>query len=83
MNKDNWEEVGVTDFCHLKVPNLTEGQEYHFRVKAVNDIGNSEPLETDKPIKADRPPGGHFLVYDLVIKQKHFVWYHRVTLRTA
>ncbi|XP_014667689.1 PREDICTED: twitchin-like isoform X2 [Priapulus caudatus] len=56
VDKDDWEEVGITDSCNMKVPNLTEGQEYHFRVTAKNDIGDSDPLETTKPIKADSPP---------------------------
>ena len=34
------------------VDGLEEGQEYLFRVKAINDEGESEPLEGDKPIKA-------------------------------
>lgn len=37
------------------VPNLTPGSEYKFRVTAVNDEGESEPLTTDKSIIAKNP----------------------------
>ena len=37
---------------------LEEGHEYMFRVKAVNDEGESEPLVADKYIKAKDPFGG-------------------------
>lgn len=39
----------------MDVKGLTEGHEYDFRVKAVNDEGESEPLETDKSIIAKNP----------------------------
>ena len=44
------------------VDGLEEGQEYNFRVKAVNDEGESEPLEGDKPIKAKNPFGKWILL---------------------
>lgn len=34
------------------VGDLDEGEEYEFRVSAVNENGHSEPLETTKPIIA-------------------------------
>ena len=34
------------------VSDLTPGQDYKFRVTAVNDEGDSEPLETEGAIKA-------------------------------
>ena len=39
------------------VDGLEEGEEYNFRVFAVNELGESEPLEGDKPIKAKNPFG--------------------------
>lgn len=37
--------------------NLEKGEEYEFRVMAVNEEGESEPLETDGFIKAKHPWG--------------------------
>ena len=39
----------------MDVPGLQEGKEYMFRVKAVNDEGESEPLETDHAVLAKDP----------------------------
>lgn len=39
------------------VPNLDEGKRYNFRVKAVNENGASEPLESQTPITATNPVG--------------------------
>lgn len=41
----------------LEVPGLNPGSEYKFRVIAINDEGDSEPLETDKGIIAKNPYG--------------------------
>jgi len=45
----------VSKFCRspmVDVTGLDEGEQYEFRVSAVNDLGQSEPLVTDKPITA-------------------------------
>jgi hypothetical protein len=52
------------------VTGLEEGQEYLFRVTAVNDEGESEPLTADAAIKAKNPFGkyldlNHFLTSNL------------------
>lgn len=47
-------EPNVTE-CPVK--GLQEGHEYLFRVKAVNDEGESEPLESDAAIQAKDPYG--------------------------
>ena len=41
----------------MDVPGLQEGHEYQFRVKAVNDEGESDPLETDHATVAKDPFG--------------------------
>jgi hypothetical protein len=41
----------------MEVDNLQPGQEYKFRVMAVNAEGESEPLEADKTIIAKNPFG--------------------------
>ena len=38
------------------VPNLNEGDEYQFRVRAVNDAGESEPSKPVGPVKAENMP---------------------------
>lgn len=52
-----WVPVGRTlpEETEFDVKGLQEGQEYKFRVKAVNDEGESEPLETDGSIIAKNP----------------------------
>ena len=50
----------VSRFCRspsLDVTGLDDGEQYEFRVAAVNDLGQSEPLVTDKPITAKHPFG--------------------------
>lgn len=50
-----WVPVGRTTEPEMDVKGLQEGHEYQFRVKAVNDEGESEPLETDGTIFAKNP----------------------------
>jgi len=54
----------VSRFCRspsLDVTGLDEGEQYEFRVSAVNDLGQSEPLVTDKPIIAKHQFGAWLL----------------------
>ncbi|XP_074642623.1 twitchin-like [Tubulanus polymorphus] len=55
--KTTWSNAGKVnaDTFTLQVPKLIEGNEYFFRVIAVNDIGESEPADTTEPVKAKSP----------------------------
>ena len=41
----------------MEVPGLVEGKQYQFRVKAINEEGASEPLDTDHATLAKNPYG--------------------------
>lgn len=48
-----WEKV--TSFCRqpeYNVHGLEDGHKYNFRVRAENDMGVSDPLDTEHPIVA-------------------------------
>jgi hypothetical protein len=48
------EPVRDTQFT---VPHLKEGEEYQFRVKAVNEAGPGEPSSATGPVIAEKPAG--------------------------
>ncbi|PNF43664.1 hypothetical protein B7P43_G15461, partial [Cryptotermes secundus] len=50
-----WVPVGRTTEPEMDVKGLQEGNEYKFRVKAVNDEGESESLETERATLAKNP----------------------------
>lgn len=59
-----WESV--SRFCKgtsCEVNDLEPGEEYEFRVMAINELGQSDPLITDKPIIAKYPFGECFLYH--------------------
>ncbi|CDW52538.1 protein unc g; protein unc f; protein unc d; prot ein unc b; protein unc a [Trichuris trichiura] len=55
LTRGTWQEVGEFPTCQAKVPRLTPGKEYKFRVKAVNAQGESRPLTTEIPVVAKDP----------------------------
>lgn len=57
MDTENgrWIPVGRSKEPKMEVTNLTPGQEYKFRVCAVNAEGESEPLEASETIVAKNP----------------------------
>ena len=63
VSADAWAKQGVTGSTFLKVNDLDVGKEYEFRVFAVNEIGESEALKTNKAMLAKEkytvslPPG--------------------------
>lgn len=50
-----WVPCGTSKEPKAQIGGLQEGKQYKFRVKAVNKEGESEELETDKPITAKNP----------------------------
>ena len=58
-----WVPCGRTDGDNpeLEVTGLEPGHKYEFRVKAVNDEGESDPLDGDRAILAKDPFGKLFL----------------------
>lgn len=56
-----WIEVGRVnaDIQKLNVRDLQEGHEYLMRIYARNEVGFSEPLESDEPVKIV-PASGNF-----------------------
>lgn len=59
-----WTRVGKVsgDKPEMEVTGLTPGKEYQFRVSAINEEGESEPLETLKPIIAKNPFGMFYIL---------------------
>jgi len=56
--KTMWMEVGQVeaDTTRLIVKEMQEGHKYYVRVFARNEVGLSDPLETEAPVKVTRPP---------------------------
>lgn len=54
-----WVPVGKVDkdTNEINVKGLEQGKKYHFRVKAVNNEGESDPLESDRSTLAKDPFG--------------------------
>lgn len=52
-----WIPVGRTQEPEMDIKGLQEGHEYSFRVKALNEEGESEALESDGTIIAKNPYG--------------------------
>lgn len=58
VGSNKWQKVpGVIKDTEATARNLDEGTEYEFRVMAVNEHGESEPLLTEQAIKAKHPFG--------------------------
>lgn len=51
-SRGTWSEVGNTLDLKFKIPKLIYRKRYQFRVKAVNEVGESDPLESKEAIVA-------------------------------
>ena len=52
-----WSPVGTSPTCSIDADGLEPGHQYKFRVRAVNPEGESDNLESLKPITAKDPFG--------------------------
>ncbi|GFY68026.1 titin, partial [Trichonephila inaurata madagascariensis] len=54
-----WMEVGQTDgeTQRIQIKDLQEGAEYMVRIMARNEVGISDPLEPEEPVRVIRPAG--------------------------
>lgn len=57
-DSDDWTDVNISpiDDTVYTVSKLKEGEEYQFRLIAVNDVGNSEPSRPTNPIIIEEQP---------------------------
>lgn len=64
-----WEKASGTlppDTKEFKVPKLKEGEEYKFRVKAENDLGAGEPLESEEAVTPKNPFGKRLCFFEMI-----------------
>jgi len=69
MKTGKWEPLTHSvgpDVNEFRVPKLKEGEDYKFRVRAENDQGQSEPLDSDKSTKVKNPFGTLFIYCKIV-----------------
>lgn len=57
ISRGTWSNVGITTSLYHDVLKLIHKREYLFRVRAVNNIGESDVLEVDKSIIAQNEFG--------------------------
>lgn len=62
-SRGTWSEVGTILDLKYKVPKLIYKKRYQFRVKAVNEVGESDPLDTKDSIVAKDAVG----VYNVIL----------------
>lgn len=61
ISRGTWSDAGMSMIPKHEVSRLIHRKEYFFRVKAVNTVGESEPLETLKSIIAKNEFGKYFI----------------------
>lgn len=65
-----WVPIGRTTDTDMDVKGLQEGHAYQFRVKAINDEGESEPLETEGATTAKNPYGEYSVLKLFITKYR-------------
>ena len=72
---DSWVRQGQTSATELTVGDLEAGKEYGYRVFAVNEIGESEPLTTSKTFVAKDPFSKFCLIQNVFFKKIEKILY--------
>jgi predicted phage tail protein len=62
VSRGTWTDAGMSMVTKHEVVRLVHRKEYYFRVKAVNSVGESEPLETNKSIIAKNEFGMKMII---------------------
>lgn len=60
VSRGTWSDAGMAHITSHDITRLIHRKEYYFRVKAVNAVGESEPLETPRSIIAKNEYGKVF-----------------------
>lgn len=73
ISRGTWSDAGMTTSLYHDVIRLIHKREYLFRVKAVNSIGESDVLETDKSIIARNEFGmiNIYIIYIIIFLMKN------------
>lgn len=70
LRRTTWIKSGSVpgDVLTYKAEKLNEGNDYKFRVIAVNDEGESQPLESMDSIKPVKPAGIYIFTYLIITR---------------
>ena len=73
MKRPTWTNAGTVTDTELSftVPKLFEGNEYLFRVSAVNKHGQGEPVETSEPVTAKHQFGRSICPISYSLQLRH------------
>lgn len=67
VSRGTWSDAGMATICSHDITRLIHRKEYYFRVKAVNAVGESEPLETPRSIIAKNEFGKFVKLFSILV----------------
>lgn len=78
VSRGTWSDAGMSNGLTHEVTRLIHKKEYLFRVRAVNSIGESEPLEADRSIIAKNQFGNCFKLIFFNIKIDYLIGFLKI-----